>query len=138
MTNKRNVAVGTLLVAAAGYVAGLLTAPKSGRETRKDIRNAALKAKSEGERKLKTAHSELNVLLAEATLKASRSKNRASEELNKAKDKAEAIRDKTRVLLSAIHEGEAEDEDLNIALQDVKAAIKHLKQYVHKPETKKE
>jgi gas vesicle protein len=138
MTNKRNVAVGTLLVAAAGYVAGLLTAPKSGRETRKDIRNAALKAKSEGERKLKTAHSELNVLLTEASLMASKSRTKASEELSKAREKAEAIRDKTRVLLSAIHEGEAEDEDLNIALQDVKAAIKHLKQYVSKPEAKKE
>lgn len=138
MSNKRNVAVGTLLVAAAGYVAGLLTAPKSGRETRKDIRNAALKAKSEGERKLKAAHSELNALLAEASLKASKTRTKATEELGKARVKAETIRDKTKVLLSAIHEGEAEDDDLNIALQDVKAAIKHLKQYVSKPEAKKQ
>ena len=138
MANKRNVAVGTLLVAAAGYVAGLLTAPKSGRETRKDIRNAALKAKSEGERKLKLAHSELNTLLTEVSARVDKSRSKAGEEFNKAREKAEIVRDKTRVLLSAIHEGEAEDEDLNIALQDVKAAIKHLKQYVSKPEAKKE
>ena len=137
MSNKRNLAVGTILVAAAGYVAGLLTAPKSGRETRKDIRNAALKAKTEAERKLKIAHSELNALLDQASLIANQSKSKVSEEMSKAIEKAGKIRTKTKMILSAIHEGEAEDNDLNIALQEVKASIKHLKQYVDKDETEK-
>lgn len=136
MTNRRNAAFGTLLVAAAGFVAGILTAPKSGRETRKDIRNAALKAKGEAEKKLKAAHSELNALLTEASLIANKSRSKAGEGFVKAREKAERVREKTKVILSAIHEGEAEDEDLNIALQDVKAAIKHLKQYVAKTEPK--
>lgn len=132
MSNKRNIAVGTMLVAAAGYVAGILTAPKSGRETRKDVRNAALKAKSEAERKLKQAHSELTIQLTEATELAKKSKDKAGEELKKAIEKADGIRHKTRMILSAIHEGEAEDHDLQTALEEVKAAAKHLKQYVHK------
>ena len=44
---------GTLFVAAAGYVAGLLTAPKSGKETREDIRETIDRSRSETEKKLK-------------------------------------------------------------------------------------
>ena len=135
--NKRNLAVGTILVAAAGYIAGLLTAPKSGRETRKDIRKAALKAKNEAERKLKIAHSELITVLDQATELMQRSKHKASDEFNKAIEQAKRIRTKTRVVLSAIHEGEAEDKDLNEAFQEVKAASKHLKQYVAKSSPEK-
>ena len=137
MTSKRNVAVGTMLVAAAGYVAGILTAPKSGRETRKDIRHAALKAKNELERNLKTAHSELTNVLDQATELAKESKHTADDEFNKAIERAKAIKTKTKMILSAIHEGEAEDHDLNVALQEVKAAAKHLKQYVSKQDPKK-
>ncbi|HUP26293.1 MAG TPA: YtxH domain-containing protein [Candidatus Limnocylindrales bacterium] len=137
MSNKRNIAVGTVLVAAAGYVAGLLTAPKSGRETRKDIRTAAQKAKGEAERKLKNAHGELTKLVNDASEMAKSSKHKANDELKKALEKANNVRLKTRVVLSAIHEGEAEDRDLQKALDDVKAAIKHLKQYATKPQAKK-
>jgi gas vesicle protein len=137
MINKRKIAAGTMLVAAAGYVAGLLTAPKSGRETRKDIRAAALKAKTEAEKKLKVAHSELSTLLEQAGEIVKSSKDKASDELKKSMERANQIRTKTKMILSAIHEGEAEDHDLNIALQEVKAAIKHLKQYVSKTKTEK-
>lgn len=132
MTRKRTIAIGTVLVAAAGYVAGLLTAPKSGHETRKDIRKAALKAKSEAERKLKVAHSELNNLLDQATTLAKKSKDKVSAEFEKARGEAEKVRQRTRELLSAIHEGEAEDRDLQKAIDEVKKASKHLKQYIEK------
>ncbi len=136
MSDKSKIAAGTILVAAAGYVAGILTAPRSGRETRKDIRNAAIKAKTEAERKLKIAHAELSKVLAEATETAKKSGHAANDELKKAIDKADTIRQKTRVILSAIHEGEAEDKDLQTALDEVKTAIKHLKQYAAKPKIK--
>lgn len=38
---KHQVVVGTLVAAAAGLVAGILTAPKSGKETRSDIKKRA-------------------------------------------------------------------------------------------------
>lgn len=132
MTKKSTAAIGTVLVAAAGYIAGLLTAPKSGRETRKDIRKAAQKAKSEAERKLKQAHSELNKLLDEAAALASKSKGKAGDEFEKARARAEKIRQKTRELLSAVHEGEAEDRDLQKAINDIKEASSYLKKFVTK------
>lgn len=132
MIKKRTAAIGTILIAGAGYVAGLLTAPKSGRETRKDLRRAAQKAKTEAERKLKQAYSELNKMLDEASALAQKSKGKAADELEKARFQAEKIRQKTRELLSAVHEGEAEDRDLQKAIDEVKKATAHLKKYLGK------
>src|SRR4051812_23595938 len=58
-------AISTLVAGAAGYLAGILTAPKSGQSTRKDIKDAADNTISEGERQLKKLHTELNDLLGE-------------------------------------------------------------------------
>ena len=49
-------AIGTVIAAAAGYVAGLLTAPKSGKETREDIKNTAVKTYKVAEKELKELH----------------------------------------------------------------------------------
>lgn len=132
MSKKGKIALGTLIAAGAGYVIGLLTAPKSGRETRKDIRSASLKAKAEAEKKLKTAHSELTVLLAEAEKKVKTSKDQVSKEVKAVLEQADTVRQKSRELLSAIHEGEAEDGDLQKAVDDAKDSITHLKKYIGK------
>ncbi|HRC28134.1 MAG TPA: YtxH domain-containing protein [Candidatus Saccharimonas sp.] len=49
--SKGKFAFGALLGAAAGVVAGFLTAPKSGKETRADLKAKAEELKSEGEKK---------------------------------------------------------------------------------------
>lgn len=47
--SKNKFAIGAIIGAAAGVVAGILTAPKSGKETRADLKNKAgdLKKKAE-------------------------------------------------------------------------------------------
>lgn len=45
MANKGKVVLGTVFGAVAGFVTGVLLAPKSGKETRQDIKNTALKTK---------------------------------------------------------------------------------------------
>lgn len=137
MPKRRNLAVGTLFVAGAGYLVGILTAPKSGNETRKDIRKKALKAKTEAEHKLKKAHSELVDLLEQVSKKLKSSRAKASQEVQDAVKRAEKVRQKARQLLSAVHEGEADDKDLQAALDEVKAAATHLKKYAKKPAAQK-
>lgn len=137
MSKKGNWALGTLLVAGVSYVAGVLTAPKSGKETRKDIKQAARKAKLEAERKLKQAHSELTLVIDEASMRVKESKSKADAGLQKAIDAAESVRQKTREILSAAHEGESEDKDLQKAIDEVKKASAHLKSYLESKEPKK-
>lgn len=132
MGKKGNVALGTVIAAGIGYAAGLLTAPKSGRETRKDIRKKAKAAKTEAETKLKKAHSEIAKLIDEANAKAKSGKEKVSSEVKNVMDKAEAARQKARELLSAVHEGEATDADLKQALDETKEALTHLKKYLGK------
>lgn len=132
MNKKSKFAVGTLIAAAAGYVTGLLTAPKSGKETRNDIKETANKAKSDAEKQLKHAHSELNNLLDDAGKLATKAKGQIKKDLVLIVEQANKVRQKSRVLLSAIHEGEAEDKDLQKALDDVKKASDHLKKYLTK------
>lgn len=128
----RTLAVGGAVLAGVSYLAGILTAPKSGRETRKDINRAAHRAMTEAERKLKEAHSELNVLLVKAEDEIQKGKAKVSEELASAIKQAKEAKTKARVLISALHEGEAADHDLDVAVKEVRAAIKHLKTFAKK------
>jgi gas vesicle protein len=63
MGRFKKFAIGTGVVAAAGYVAGLLTAPKSGKETRREIKQSVESGRTEAERTLKQLHTELDQIL---------------------------------------------------------------------------
>ena len=130
----RNVAMGTLIAAGIGYAAGVLTAPKSGRETRKDIQKSAIKAKKEAEKKLKGLYAELTDLIASGKKRAVKIKAGAKDEFDEAINKAQTAKQKVGELLSAIHEGEAEDKDLQKAVRDVNKAIEHLRTFLEKTE----
>ena len=132
MVTKKDVAVGALVAGVAGYLAGILTAPKSGKETRQDIKNAAAKAKKEAERRLKDANAELNELIRKAGELAEQTKGKASAEFEKIRAQAVEVRQKTREVLSAIHEGEADDDDLQNAVDEVNKATEHLQKYFDK------
>lgn len=132
MVSKKDVAVGAFIAGVAGYVTGILTAPKSGKETRKDIKQAAIKAKTEAERKLKDINAELNALIQKAGEMAQQTKGKASAEFEKLQAQAVEVRQKTREILSALHEGEASDEDLQKAVDEVNNATDHLKKYLDK------
>lgn len=55
--NKGRFVVGTVLGAAAGIVAGVLTAPQSGEETRADLKKKAVELKEEAARRAGTMNS---------------------------------------------------------------------------------
>lgn len=125
-------AVATLIAAAAGYVAGVLTAPKSGKETRKDIKDAAQSKITELEKRLKSIHTELSSQLTKAKKQAGDLKGKAKKEADTLIERATKAKDKTRVALSSIHGGEADDKELQKAIDDAEKAVEHLKQYIIK------
>jgi len=125
-------ALGAVFAAAAGYVAGILTAPKSGKETRQDIKEAAEHGMAEAEKQLKKLHTQLNDVLGEAREKATTLKGAAQKDLQEAINKTNSVKEKARELLSALHEGGAEDKDLKKAIGDANKAIDHLKTYLKK------
>lgn len=68
--SKGKIAIGALVGAAAGFVAGLVTAPKSGKETRADIAKKAQELKHE------------------ATTAAGKAKNEVLDAVHEVKDRA--------------------------------------------------
>lgn len=127
---KTTIAIG--LAGLAGYLAGILTAPKSGKETREDIKQATRTGMSEAEKQLKRALAELGELIDEAKKRGNELGDKANKELSDLGDRAKVAREKAREVLSAIHEGDAEDKDLQEAVQQANAAVKHLRAYLKK------
>ena len=130
--NLKRLAVGSTVAAVAGYVAGILTAPKSGKETRGDIKDTADKGFAEAEKDLKKLHTELDKTIKEAKVASDKAGVKAKKELGELIDKAKDTKEKAREVLSAIHEGDAEDKDLKKAVKDAGNSIKHLRKYLKK------
>lgn len=132
MGKAKKFALGTLFAAAAGYLAGILTAPKSGKETREDIKDATAKGVAEAEKQLKKLHTEMSTVLNKAKDEASSLKGKAREDLDAAIAKAFGVKEKAREVLSAVHEGKADDKELKKAIEDATKSIEHLKKYITK------
>lgn len=130
--DNRRFALGALIAAVAGYLAGILTAPKSGKETREDVKKTAGKAVREGEKALKNLHSELNVLIGKAEAKLKTLSGKANAELGTKLQAAKDAIAKARQILTALHEGDSESADLKAALKEVKTARDHLKIFLKK------
>ena len=111
---KRRFGLGIIIGAIAGVVAGLLTAPKSGKETRDDIKNKAMDVKGVAERRLKDAHKELCELSDEAKKKTVKLQGKASKELEELISKADALKDKIKIAITSIKSGNDDSDDATI------------------------
>lgn len=136
MSKNSRVAITALIAAGAGYLGGLLSAPRSGKQTRKKLAKSANKAVTDGEKQLKKLHSEINDNITQAEKQANKAKTKANNELKQAIASAKEAKDKARELLSALHEGDADDPRLKAVIKEVQAAKKHLREYVKTPKKK--
>lgn len=128
----KKIAAGAVIAGAVGYVAGILTAPKSGKDTRKDIHDAAVKARTAAEKELKKLYSELNDLINQSRSKAEEARIKAKAGYDKALSGAKDAQAKAKEMLSAVHNGDADDRDLDRAVKEAAKALGHLKTYLKK------
>lgn len=128
----RNVALGAAIAGIAGYLAGVLTAPKSGKETRKDITEAASKARRQAEQKITDLRLELDSVITKAKTQAVDMNASARKELAAALDKAQDAKDKARQVMNALRGGDADDPELDDAIKELREAIDHLSEFIKK------
>jgi gas vesicle protein len=126
----KKVAIGAAITAVLGYIAGILTAPKSGKETRDDIKNKAQDTYAAAEKELKKLHTELTDVIDEVSDRITSFKN--NKDVSGALDKGRDAKQKAREVLSTLHEGEASDKDLKKAISDATKAIEHLRDFLRK------
>ncbi len=126
----RKLAIGTALAGAVGYVTGILTAPKAGRETREDLADKADEIKEGGEEQLQSAHDELNELIKTAKNKSVALGSKARVEFNEAVVTAKDAQNKAAYVLKAVRSGQADDPALNKAIKQAKQAQKNLSKFL--------
>lgn len=132
----KKLALGTAIAGAVGYITGLLTAPKSGKETREEISDRAFDAKDSVENQLRDLNDELKDLIDEAKTKTLALSSQAREEFNETVVKAKDAQNKASTILGAAKSGEASDPELNRAVKQARQAIKHLGKYIKSDQTK--
>ena len=125
----RKFALGALIAGAVGYIGGILTAPKSGKQTRADIANKAGEMKNETQEQLQKLHDELNDLLKTAKTKTIALSNHARAEFNEAVVRAKDAQNKTADVLKGMRAGKADDPQLDKAIKQAKQAKKNLAKY---------
>ncbi|MBX4188947.1 YtxH domain-containing protein [Candidatus Saccharibacteria bacterium] len=126
----RNIAVGSAVAGLIGYAAGVLTAPKSGKQTRDDIAKKAGDVKDSIEDQLNQLNEELKDLLKKTKVKTVSLNSSARAEFNEAVVKAKDAQNKSMEVLKAAKAGEASDPDLNKAVKQARLAIKNLSKFL--------
>jgi gas vesicle protein len=134
-STKKKITESAIFGAVVGFVTGILTAPKSGKETRADIKDATERSIVAAEKELKGAHTKLVELIDKATALLDENKGRAHKQVEDAINQAQKVKQKIRELLSVIHEGDVEDKDLKAAVMEADKAIEHLKSFFSKSDS---
>jgi gas vesicle protein len=118
---KKGLAIGAAIGAVLGVVGGILFAPKSGKETRGDIKNTAVHTAAK-------VHQETDELLEKAKNLSGKAASSAKKHINEVTHTAENLKE----VVKAFKEGKANDKDLDDAINKVKAAQKSLKTFIKK------
>jgi len=126
----RKMAISAMIAGAVGYVTGILTAPKSGKETRKDIANEAGELKGTAEEQLSKINEELKELIKETKTRTVALSAQAREEFNEAVIRAKDAQNKATTVLKAVKAGGADNPELNKAVKQAKLAKKNLSKFL--------
>ena len=130
--SKSKYALGALIAGVGGYIVGVLTAPKSGKDTREDVKQIAVHKVREAEKNLKKVHTELNTLVTEVQKTSTDITSKASEELRAAINKALIVKERARHALSSVHDGDTDDNELQSAIDEATRAIDNLRKITTK------
>lgn len=125
--SKKKWAIGTVLAAGVGYLTGILTAPKSGKETRKDVKNAVVKARKDAEEALKKAHSEIDRLISKCKEEAKSLTKDKKKDIEHLGSRLSTVNDKVRDAISRLRSGEIDDDEIEKVLESAKNAIKNVR-----------
>ena len=123
-------AVGALVGGLVGYVTGIMTAPKSGKQTREDIVGKAESVKEGAEGQLQDVLDELNGTITKVKAKSLALSSKARSEYDETLVKAKDAQNKASQVLKAVKAGEASDPELNKAVKQGRQAAKNLAKYL--------
>ena len=128
----KKIAAGAVIGAAAGLIAGVLFAPKSGKETRQDISDGAKKTVKVAEKKLRHVHDDLSRQVDKAEKVVIEAGAKVKSEAVEVLKTAKKSRDQAATVLAALRSGNSTDEDLDIAIKNAMSSVDSIKKYFKK------
>lgn len=129
---SKAVAVLALVAFGAGVATGLLTAPKSGKETREDLKKASGKLKEELDKKYNEVQGSLSETIESAMSQVGNFRGSAEEKLEDLIDQAKQAEYKVKDVYRAMRHGDADDKNLSKALDQANKAKDHLFKFLNK------
>jgi gas vesicle protein len=127
---SKGLALGAAIGAVAGVITGILFAPKSGKETREDIKDAAANARNRLLEESKVLQAELRAVIDKVEITAKDASSKASEALKQALETAKEALDDLITKTKAAKDGN--DPDFNMAKKKAEEAQKALQKFIKK------
>jgi len=128
--NSRNIVFGAVVIGAASYLAGILTAPKKGSETREDIRHASVNAKISLEKSLKKLYADSSRQIERALNVNHELTKQTKRELDLLIASVKHATEKIKIYLTSIRDGDIEEEEITLLLTDGRDNTERLKLFV--------
>ncbi|HUC95380.1 MAG TPA: YtxH domain-containing protein [Candidatus Saccharimonadia bacterium] len=128
--NSKNIFISILTGLGIGYLAGILTAKQSGKQTRGDIKDYTEKSIDSSEEKIGKLYSDLSEIIKTAEDKIKKGGLSLKGNLSKATDRARLTKIQVKEILSALRKGQTNNKDLQKTMASAKTAIKNLKTYL--------
>lgn len=132
----RKFMLGAVLGAAAGAIAALLTAPKSGKETREDIKNKATELSQDALRQLRKLEGELSKKISDVKKLAQRLEGEAKKEVEALVDRAEKLKDHALKMIEDFKSDARKKADKKF-VEEIETAIRELEGLKERLATKK-
>ena len=130
--NESKFVKGMLFGLIAGVAAGILLAPKSGKETRQDIKRVSQDAAHKAMEHVHKVQSDLANQLQKAEAQLKKMTSSAKDDAKAAVAAAKKSRDQLASVVDAVKNGSSDDEDLDIAVKNAEASLLSLKKYFKK------
>ncbi len=126
----KKVGLALLVGVAAGYALGILTAPKSGKETRNDIKETGSKAYKAAEIKLKGSYEDLSAVIARATEQTKKFSLKSREQLDSLLASAHDAQGRVMQLIASVRSGDATKELLEDTIVAAEVAKDKLQDFI--------
>ena len=127
---KKGLAIGAVIGAVAGVITGILFAPKSGKETRQDIKNTAIKVNRKVQTDIDKIQKESKELIAKVELKAKNAGGKVSTNAKKHVSEAKHGVENLTTVVKSFKAGKASDKDLDNAIKQAKKAKDSIKAFL--------
>lgn len=124
--------VATVIGVGVGYALGILSAPKSGKETRQDLVDASARFKAELDKRYNDIQTSLSEVIDEGMSKLNSFKGSAQDNLEQLIEQAKQAEYKAVDVYRAVRHGETSDKHLDKALDQASKAKDNLFKYLNK------